>query len=168
VSLAYPPTPLPDPYRLRETHPWHPLSALWLTAATGLALILILVGYVMSSGTLRITWQLAGVNIGLGALVLQAVGAIAWITRGYRALRQRQRELVYEIAMVYAGQPAVPTAPTRTEPRLDDPASFSSRIVVHQGTVHHLPTCPLAVDKPVALSGDAARDGRIPCRVCQP
>jgi hypothetical protein len=161
-SLA---TPAPDRYEFRGEHPWRPLSALWLALAISLSLIIILAGYVISSGTLRIAWQLAGINVALGALVLQVAASVAWTTRGYRAIRLRQHALLRDIALVCGTPTDLREASARTA--LNDPYP-SSRVVVDKGTVHHLTSCSLVADKPIAVVGDAAVAGRPACRVCQP
>jgi hypothetical protein len=166
VSLAQLATTAPDPDPLRDSHPWRPTSVLWLAAGSGLALILIVAGYVITSGTLRIGWQLAGINVALGALVLQVAASVAWTTGGYRSVRLRQRRLLRDINNVVMRREQLP-ASFGTPTAADRPCP-TDRIVVQQGTVHHLRSCPLVAGKPIALMGDEAAEGRAACRLCQP
>jgi hypothetical protein len=148
-----------------DRHPWGPLAALWLTASLAVALILILAGYVVTSGTLHITGQLTGVNLGLGALVLQLATGIGWATRGFRSVRERQRLLVAALAEALGeAQVVSPTVVLAVHGASTTP----TRVVVQRGTVHHLSTCPLAADKPIVFVGAQASTGRAACRVCQP
>jgi hypothetical protein len=138
---------------------------LWLTASLALALIFIFAGYIVTSGTLRITAQLTGVNLGLGALVLQLATGVGWATRGFRSVRERQRLLVAALAEVLErGQVGSPTIALAVQ----GSATTPTHVVVQRGTVHHLSTCPLAADKAIVLVGEQASTGREACRVCQP
>jgi hypothetical protein len=152
-----------NPRRRPDPHPWGPLSALWVSGSFSVALILILAGYVITSGTLRITGQLTGVNLGLAALVLELATGIGWTTRGFRSVRERQRLLVFELSEALGAQRSAIICDPATEAVLE-----AARVVVRRGTVHHLRTCPLAADKAVAFVGEQATSGRQACRVCQP
>ena len=146
---------VPEILSRRQQARWHPWKADDMTRGllgqlVGLAMMAASWFEVSSQVTVRgeLTW----LNLGVVGLLMSGVGNAMWLLQGRRNVGTAR-------VMV------LPDPQPRTEAAVA--AGRDARVVVktHGVTMYHRPGCPLVAGKPTVARG--ARNGRVPCQVCQ-
>ncbi|HVU73430.1 MAG TPA: hypothetical protein VHE83_10765 [Mycobacteriales bacterium] len=128
--------------------------------------MLVLVGYLVASGTTREADQLIGVDIGFGALLVSGGTGVAWLTAGHRCLRARQRRVLAKVGVLDALKAVGATA---SDPVVATLAA-ERLVAVRDATYFHRHSCDLARDKVVVSASRREHEqaGRVPCGICGP
>ena len=147
--------------RVRTPHTaWTLGPALWLALVNGGGMLLILVAWWGSSGSVRLPNQVAWLNVGVLGVVTAGAGNVTWLLAGRRAIAERRGAMQARIAAL---------APAVAAP--DVAAAADERLVSRAGmTRYHRKECPLVAGKTVAGATLARhhKAGRHPCGVCEP
>jgi hypothetical protein len=143
------------------------------------ALIALLVGYVVASGTTTESEQLLGVDIGIASLLLAGATGIGWLTAGHRNVRSRQRTVLAKVGALEELSAIAGTAGTAGAGTFGDtdtdtdtgPLPVASELVAVPGTTRfHVASCSLVRGKEIleASRGEHVRAGRAACGICGP
>lgn len=142
---------------------WQPgdaVAVLW-TSIGGLAALV--VSFIGVSGSDDRDTQTVWIAVGIGGVVLAAVGNAVWLAAGARAVAARRRSVVVRLD-AWAG-PSTIAGPSF-------PATVTAGLPVATAamTRYHRPDCPLVRGKPAEAADptDHRARGRRPCGVCRP
>jgi hypothetical protein len=133
-----------------------------LAATLTIGAAALVVGWIGVSGEPATSRQTAWMDVGIGGLVIAGIGTAVWLMTARRAIGQRRRELLPDIAA------AAPRALVDITPAEEPPLE---RLVVLPGmTRYHRSSCELVAGKPVKpLNGRRRKATSLaPCGVCQP
>lgn len=136
---------------------WSAKQRLLLLVLLALGLIGLTAGYAGTSGTLRVSRQVAWVNVAGAALVVSGAGVMIFLTAGRREIGRRRLSL---FGNVVAGDAAASV----------EPASWSAAGLVAAATMrkYHRADCSFVEGKTVTAATAAGHEqaGRRPCGVC--
>ena len=149
---------------------WGAEDLLRWAITTGLGGIVIVVGWYIAAGEATFAQQVGPLDAALAGLVLSGVGNLVWLLHGRRALGERRRLLLPDVAdatasaaghVVVAG-----LAPTVGAATVDDV------FLAGEGMERfHRPECALAAGRrgwTTATRREHEAAGRRPCGVCRP
>jgi hypothetical protein len=130
--------------------------------------IVIVVAWYVCSGDATFGRQIGPVDVAVGGVVFAGLGNVMWLLRGRRALGERRRALLPDMAAI--GEATGPSA------EADVGAAGSAGVETDlflggEGMVRfHRPDCTLAVGRSWAASTRQVHEeaGRLPCGVCDP
>lgn len=145
----------PEVLSRRSQAKWHPWKAddvtrMLIGQVVGLALMV--ASWFEASSQVTVRGQLAWLNLGLVGLAVCGVGNAVWLLQGRRSV----------------GIARLLVLPDRTiGPPTMAPVVSDTRFAVRSPgvTMYHRPGCPLIAGKPTVARG--ARQGHVPCQVCQ-
>jgi hypothetical protein len=139
--------------------PWRLGDLVSLVAALAAGLAAIVAGWIGVSGEPTTSQQTAWLNVGIGGLVVAGIGVAVWLMTGRRAVGERRRHLLPDVAATLAA-----SAPATVD---DDAAE--ALVVLPGMTRYHRPTCELmAGKKAMPLGRRRSRRALAPCGVCEP
>jgi hypothetical protein len=152
---------------------WRAEDALRWAALVAAGFVMCAVGWFLAAGETNYRHQGGPANMALAGLIVAAAGHVAWTMRGRRAIEQRRRRLLGQLA-------ATPMTDRTLSPMADrmladwsngEPRASSSPIVGGEGMRHyHRYDCPLAAGRPWPIGSveEQKAAGRTPCGVCRP
>lgn len=137
----------------------------------GLGGIVIAVSWYIGAGDLTFSQQVGPIDAALGGLLLAGVGNLAWLVHGRRALGERRRALLPDVAEAVAQ----PSPRARADDTLQLPVAGTTtvRLFVAGESMErfHRPGCALAEGRSGWVSmtrHEHEAAGRRPCGVCRP
>jgi hypothetical protein len=131
--------------------------------AVGVGGLVVVVSWYVCSGDASFSKQVGPADAALGGLVLAGLGNAMWLLRGRRALGERRRALLPDVAAAAEPVGRV-TRVSGVEARPDE------LLVAGEGMVlFHRPDCALATGRAWRTMTRAEHEnaGRHPCGVCQ-
>jgi len=140
--------------------PWNAKQRLMLAVLLAIGVVGLIAGYVGTSGTLRVSRQVAWVNVAGAALLVYGAGAVLFLTAARREIGRRRLSLFGDLdpgrgaeVVMGAGLAAADlvSAPTMTK--------------------YHRADCSFVADKAAlkaATAVDHEKIGKRPCGVCLP
>ncbi|HSZ36066.1 MAG TPA: hypothetical protein VK773_03160 [Acidimicrobiales bacterium] len=149
---------------------WGAEDLLRWAITTGLGGIVIAVGWYIAAGEATFGQQIGPLDAALAGLLLSGIGNLAWLLHGRRALGERRRLLLPELADATTG---VDTRAGVVSP-LSTPTEQASVDVFVAGEGmerFHRPECALASGRSgwMTTTRRGHEDaGRLPCGVCRP
>lgn len=145
--------------------PWRAGDLLSLAATVAIGGAALLVGWWGVSGEPRVTQQTPWLNVSIGGLVIAGVGNAVWLVTGRRAVGERRRRLLPDVADVLSSDTTDPlwtsadgVADKRTSPLVAIPGM----------TRYHLASCELVAGKQTRGLKQGRRPALAPCGVCRP
>lgn len=156
-----------------SVHPllWGAEDLLRWAITMGLGGIVIAVAWYIAAGEATFGQQVGPLDAALAGLLLSGVGNLAWLLHGRRALGERRRLLLPDVAdaMGNAGAQAVAVGPLSTSASA---ASAADVFVAGEGMARfHRPDCALATGRmgwTTVTRREHEDAGRRPCGVCRP
>ncbi len=148
--------------------PWSAEDLIRWVLGLGAGGIVIVVSWYVCSGDATFSRQIGPVDAAVGGLVLAGLGNVMWLLRGRRALGERRRALLPDIADFIE---ATERSAEAEVPAAGSAASEGDLFVGGEGMVRfHRPDCILAVGRSWAVSTRQVHEeaGRLPCGVCDP
>lgn len=142
------------------TSPWRVSDVMSLVAALLVGAVAILVGWIGVSGEPAPARQTGWMNVGIAGLVIAGVGTAVWLMTARRAIGQRRRQLLADVAT--GAGPAGPDSTIVTRPE--------TLVALPGMTRYHRSSCELVAGKGAkSLTGRHRRSTTLmPCGVCQP
>jgi len=149
---------------------WGAEDLLRWAITTGLGGIVIAVAWYIAAGEATFAQQVGPVDAALAGLLLSGVGNLAWLLHGRRAVGERRRLLLPDVATAASGDPQpVLGVPTSTP---SGTAAMDQVFLAGEGMERfHRPECPLAAGRTgwtTATRREHEEAGRRPCGVCRP
>jgi hypothetical protein len=150
---------------------WGAEDLLRWAITTGLGGIVIVVAWYVAAGEATFAQQVGPIDAALAGLLLSGVGNLAWLLHGRRAVGERRRLLLPDVAAATASadaQPVVvgPLSSTASTATVDDV------FLAGEGMERfHRPDCALAAGRTgwtTATRREHEDAGRRPCGVCRP
>jgi hypothetical protein len=140
--------------------PWTAKQRLMLAVLLAMGVVGLIAGYVGTSGTLRVSRQVAWVNVAGAALLISGAGVVLFLTGARRAIGRRRLSLFGDLG---AGQVAT----------VDRSTGIAAADLVSAATMtkYHRADCSFVDGKTglkVASSVDHQKVGKQPCGVCLP
>jgi hypothetical protein len=149
---------------------WGAEDLLRWAITTGLGGTVIAVAWYVAAGEATFTQQVGPLDAALAGLVLSGVGNLAWLLHGRRALGERRRLLLPDIAEATARDAQAVAAGPRSAVAVT--ASTDEIFLAGAGMERfHRPGCALAAGRAgweTATRRDHEEAGRKPCGVCRP
>ena len=138
--------------------PWNAKQRLMLAVLLALGVVGLIAGYIGTSGTLRVSKQVAWVNLAGAALLVSGAGIVLFLTGARREIGRRRLSLFGDLGAVET---------------VDRGADFSAADLVTAPTMtkYHRADCSFVdgkTDLKVASSVDHQKVGKQPCGVCLP
>lgn len=148
---------------------WGAEDLLRWAITTGLSGIVIVVAWYIAAGEATFGQQVGPLDAALAGLLLSGVGNLAWLLHGRRALGERRRVLLPDLADARAvSRGVVPTPPSIPA----DTATLDDVFLAGEGMERfHRPGCALAAGRTgwtTATRREHEAAGRRPCGVCRP
>jgi hypothetical protein len=146
---------------------WGAEDLLRWAITTGLGGIVIVVAWYVAAGEATFAQQVGPIDAAIAGLLLSGVGNLAWLLHGRRALGERRRLLLPDVAAATAstGAPPVVVGPLST-------AAADDVFLAGEGMERfHRPSCALAAGRTgwrTATRREHEDAGRRPCGVCRP
>jgi len=140
--------------------PWSPKQRLLLAALLMLGVVGLVAGYVGTSGTLRVSRQVAWVNVAAVALLASGAGVVLFLTSARREIGRRRLSLFGDV-IVGREEASDLAAGTGVADLVSAPAM----------TRYHRADCSFVTGKPalaVATAVNHEKIGKRPCGVCLP
>ena len=168
-----------SPRRVAPPRPllWGAEDLLRWVITVGLGGIVVAVAWYVAAGDASFSQQVGPVDAALAGLLLSGIGNLAWLLHGRRALGERRRLLLPDLAPAAAvnapaksddaeaGPDALATPPAGT-------ASVEEVFLAGEGMErYHRPDCALAAGRTgwtTATRREHEAAGRRPCGVCRP
>lgn len=147
---------------------WGAEDLLRWAITTGLGGVVIAVGWYIAAGEATFAQQVGPLDAALAGLLLSGVGNLAWLLHGRRALGERRRLLLPDVAEVTAEPVLIGPLPAPA------PVTAASEDVFLAGEGmerFHRPECALAAGRTgwtTATRREHEAAGKRPCGVCQP
>lgn len=148
---------------------WGAEDLLRWAITTGLGGIVIAVAWYVAAGEATFAQQVGPLDAAVAGLLLSGVGNLAWLLHGRRALGERRRLLLPDLAMAMPDPQSVlvaPLSPPATAGTMDDV------FLAGEGMERfHRPDCALAAGRTgwtTATRREHEEAGRRPCGVCRP
>jgi hypothetical protein len=147
-----------------NTSPLSPPSLPWrrgeLLSAYGLVVggaVLVLAAWWAASGTVRVSTQIAWLNVGAVGVVMAGCGVAIDLLTGRCAVGERRRRLLPDLRA---------TEPTVSLELIDQDVLVTAARM----TRYHRTSCPAVAGKPVRQAGEAVHQaaGLSPCGLCRP
>ena len=138
--------------------PWNAKQRLVLLVLLALGVVGLIAGYVGTSGTLRVSRQVAWLNVGGAALLVSGAGVVVFLTAGRREIGRRRLNLFGDV--VDDGPSAGALVPGTT--------SAVELVAADTMTRYHRADCSFVEGKTVVAATAAGHEqaGRRPCGVC--
>jgi hypothetical protein len=140
--------------------PWSRKHRLTLAVLLAVGVIGLIAGYTGTSGTLRVSRQVAWVNVAGAALLVSGAGVILFLTAARREIGRRRLSLFGDVLE----RDAVPGG-------LGAGISAGDLVSATTMTRYHRADCSFVAGKPELVVGTAVdheKIGRRPCGVCLP
>lgn len=140
--------------------PWNAKQRLTLAVLLAVGVVGLFAGYVGTSGTLRVSRQVAWVNVAGAALLVSGAGVVMFLTTARREIGRRRLSLFGDVGVDGAASVALRAG--------IDAADLVSAPTM---TKYHRADCSFVDDKPglkVATAVDHEKIGKRPCGVCLP
>jgi hypothetical protein len=150
---------------------WGAEDLLRWAITTGLGGIVIAVAWYIAAGEATFAQQVGPVDAALAGLLLSGIGNLVWLLHGRRALGERRRVLLPNVAAATASAdaPVVVVGPLSTPA---GEASVDGVFLAGEGMERfHRPECALAAGRTGWTTGTRREHeevGRRPCGVCLP
>jgi hypothetical protein len=141
-----------------RAQPWSLSDVRLAVPTSGVAIVLLVWGWWVSSGAAKVSDAVPGVVIGVVAVLAIAGSAVSWVAAGRRAIRLRRVELMQAIESLEGiAQPATPD-------------KSMSLVAVPGSPRFHRADCLLVRGKKVEQMPDGVRlvRHRTPCEMCEP
>jgi hypothetical protein len=145
---------------------WAAEDLIRLVLALGVGAVVVVVAWYICSGDASFNRQIGPLDAAVGGLVFAGLGNVMWLLRGRRALGERRRALLADVADTVISPRSITGVPGAGTVA-DDVGVF----VAGDGLLRfHHANCPLAAGREwVAASRlDHETAGRLPCGVCTP
>jgi hypothetical protein len=142
------------------TTPWSAKQRLQLAALLLIGVLGLIAGYVGTSGTLRVSRQVAWVNVAATALLASGAGVVLFLTAARRTIGRRRLSLFGDITV--GREEAFDLGPG---------AGAADLVSAPTMTKYHRSDCSFVAGKPglkVATAIDHEKIGKRPCGVCLP
>jgi hypothetical protein len=146
---------------------WGAEDLIRLVLTLGVGAIVVVVSWYVCSGDASFNRQIGPLDAAVGGMVFAGLGNVMWLLRGRRALGERRRMLLSDVASVAIKTPSAMTGSSVILSVPDD----ADRFVAGEGLVRfHRASCPLASGREWAAATrlEHAGLGRLPCGVCKP
>jgi hypothetical protein len=148
---------------------WAAEDLIRLVLSLGVGAVVVTVAWYICSGDASFNRQIGPLDAAVGGLVVAGLGNVMWLLRGRRALGERRRSLLTDVAKV-ADTPARPLVVTGSPatPSVADPTTL---FVAGEGLVRfHRSGCPLVAGRDWVAATRLEHEGlgRLPCGVCAP
>lgn len=164
------------PIRRRVVRTARPATVVWgaddllrWVFAVGVGAITIAVAWYICAGDATFNQQVGPVDAGVAGLLVTGLGNASWLLRGRRAVGERRRALLADIAQ---DPPPVPSGPLLLSTAAPSVAPATDLFVAGSDmTRFHRPTCALAQGRVGWVAMDRQEHeqaGRQPCGVCRP
>jgi hypothetical protein len=130
--------------------------------------IVIVVSWYVGSGDASFSRQIGPLDAAVAGLVFAGLGNVMWLLRGRRALGERRRALLPDVAAIAEATERAAEGGVRGA---GSTTSEGDLFVGGEGLVRfHRPDCPLAVGRSWAAFPRQEHEGagRSPCGVCNP
>jgi hypothetical protein len=156
---------------------WGAEDLLRWVITVGLGGIVVTVSWYVCAGDTQFSQQVGPTDAAIAGLLLSGIGNLAWLLHGRRALGERRRSLLSDVAVGGLDQPT----PVGTRRRLGStpqtespvaPTAEETLFVAGEGMQRfHRPDCALAAGR-TSWSASPRHEhevaGRQPCGVCRP
>jgi hypothetical protein len=142
-----------------DAEPWGAGDAFRLVASSTAAVVVIVAGWVIASGTDTFSRQVLGVGIGSASLLVGGCGFTRWLVAGLRQVRRARRTVIDHLDRTVPRAVAVTVA-------VDDPTTVL--VAGARMTRAHRKDCRLAVGKSVrpVTDRDIAARQLTRCGIC--
>jgi hypothetical protein len=150
---------------------WGAEDLLRWAITTGLGGIVIAVGWYIAAGEATFAQQVGPLDAALAGLLLSGLGNLVWLLHGRRALGERRRLLLPDVADVTAGAAARGIAVGAPLTATSETAVADVFLAGEGMERFHRPGCALAAGRTgwtTATRQEHEEAGRRPCGVCRP
>jgi hypothetical protein len=140
--------------------PWNAKQRLMLAVLLAVGVAGLIAGYVGTSGTLRVSHQVAWVNLAGASLLVSGAGVVLFLTAARREIGRRRLSLFGDLGI----EP-------RRAPSLGTDIAAADLVSAPTMTKYHRADCSFVDDKAglkVATAIDHEKIGKRPCGVCLP
>ena len=136
--------------------PWTAKQRLFLAVLLALGVIGLIAGYTGTSGTLRVSRQVAWLNVAGASLLVSGAGVVLFLTAGRREIGRRRLGLFGDVV-----EEAAPAG-------LAGGRSAADLVAAATMTKYHRADCSFVEGKTVVVATAAGHEqaGRRPCGVC--
>jgi len=148
--------------RARRWHdgaePWARRDALLPALLTVLGLVGLVVGWLGISDTVSLSRQSRWLGLGIGSVVLAALGVVLWLVAGLRNLGRLRRQVLADLAR----------AAEHAQPEPDEVEAEARFGIVAGQRRHHGADCELLMGKDVRwlTAAEVAASGTAACGIC--